>query len=125
MDYSRILFFVCGLFFFIMGGFIIFVGIMAKAAPAPSAYLMLAMSVMSFCLSYLYPQFKQKDERMKLIREKGMFFSFIATMCYLIFFNLALQFEFVALTATELLQILTTLIIGTVFVSFVVVSKIY
>jgi uncharacterized protein (UPF0305 family) len=36
--------------------------------------LFLALSVMFFSLSYLHPQFKKKDERMKVIREKGMFY---------------------------------------------------
>ncbi|WP_449538906.1 permease [Ferdinandcohnia sp. Marseille-Q9671] len=125
MDTSRISFFVLGILFTIMGGFMIFAGLMADAAPPSIAYMQLGMAVMSFCLSYLYPQFKQKDERMRLIRQKGMFASFVTVMLYLIVFNLALQFDLFVLTAIELLHILTTLIISTVFIAFVVYSKIY
>ena len=43
---------------------------------ATITYPLLGMMIMSFCLSYLHPQFKEKDERMKLIRYKGMFVTF-------------------------------------------------
>lgn len=125
MGNSRGLFIVFGILFSIMSAFTIFVGIMAKSAPAPMAYTTLAMAVMSFCLAYLYPQFKQKDERMKLIRQKGMFASFFAMLIYLIIFNTGIQFGFIVLTANQLINILTTLLISTVFISFVVYSKIY
>lgn len=125
MGNSRIPFIVFGIFFTLMTGFVMFVGIMAESAPAPMAYMTLAMAVMSFCLAYLYPHFKQKDERMKLIREKGMFASYFAIIFYLIVFNIGLQFEFFVLTAAQLINILTALIICTVFISFVVYSKIY
>jgi hypothetical protein len=124
MDYSRKAFFIFGIFFLCMSGFMIFVGIMADSTPPSGSYMLLALAVMSFSLSYLYPQFKQKDERMKLIRQKGMFASFFAVMLYLIFFNIGLQFEFFTLTANELIHILSTLLICTVFLSFVVYSKI-
>lgn len=125
MKSVRVILFTVSSFFFVMAGFIIFVSIMANSAPSSSAYIMIAMGVMSLCVGYLYPQFKQKDERMKLIREKGMFVSFIAIMVYFIIFNLGLQLEFFTLTANELLHILSALVISTVFISFVVLSKIY
>ncbi len=125
MNYSRITFFILGVFFLAMSGFMIFVGIMADSVPPSGSYMVLAMAVMSFCLSYLYPQFKQKDERMKLIRQKGMFASFFAMMVYLIIFNVGLQFDYFKLTANEVIHLLSTLIICTVFISFVVYSKIY
>ncbi|WP_019156469.1 hypothetical protein [Robertmurraya massiliosenegalensis] len=125
MKNNQIIFFIFGIFFFAMGGFLLFVSFMAKASINTSFLMMFSMGIMSFCLSYLYPQFQQKDERMKRIREKGMFFSGMALMVYLLIFNIGLQVELFTLTATELLHILTTLIICTVFISFVVYSKIY
>ncbi|MGG0717890.1 permease [Robertmurraya massiliosenegalensis] len=125
MKSYRVLYFIFGLFFFAMGGFLLFVSFMANAAPNTSFLMMFAMGIMSFCLSYLYPQFQQKDERMKRIREKGMFFSVTALMVYLLIFNIGLQVGLFTLTASELLHILTALIICTVFISFVVYSKIY
>ncbi|WP_099364006.1 permease [Fredinandcohnia onubensis] len=125
MGNSRVPFVVLGILFSVMSGFLLFVGIMANSSPAPMAFMTLAMAVMSFCLAYLYPQFKQKDERMKLIREKGIFASFFAMMIFLIAFNIGLQFNIIALTAAQLINILTTLLISTMFISFVIYSKIY
>lgn len=125
MGDSRVIYIVFGILFSIMSAFTIFVGFMAKSAPAPMAYMTLAMAVMSFCLAYLYPQFKQKDERMRLIRQKGMFASFFAMMIYLIVFNLGIQVGLFDLTASGLINILIALMISTLFISFVVYSKIY
>jgi hypothetical protein len=125
MKSTRVILFTVSSFFFLMAGFIIFISVMANSEPSSGAYMMIAMGVMAFCVGYLYPQFKQKDERMKLIREKGMFVSFIAIMGYFLIFNFGLQFEFFTLTANELLHILSALFISTVFISFVVLSKIY
>lgn len=98
---------------------------MANLAPPNMTYKTLALAIMSFCLNYLYPQFKQKDESMKLIRQKGTLASFFAMMIYIIALNLGIQLNFFILTANELIQILTVLMISTLFISFVVYSKIY
>jgi hypothetical protein len=125
MDYYKSFFWISGFLFLCLIGFIMFASMMAKSAPPTASYMLLAMAVMSFSLSYLYPQFKQKDERMRLIRQKGMFATFVAMMVYFFFFNIGLQTELLFLSAEELIQILTSLVISTVFVSFVVYSKIY
>ncbi|MCM3455042.1 permease [Heyndrickxia oleronia] len=125
MHYSRIPFFILGMLFLMMAGFLILASIKANAAPSTMIFIQLAMAIMSFCLSYLYPQFKQKDERMKLIRQKGMFASFVAMLIYLIVFNMGTQFDFIILTANEMLHLLSALLISTLFISFVIYSKIY
>ncbi|NYV65719.1 permease [Bacillus sp. Gen3] len=125
MYYSRIPFFILGMLFLMMAGFLILASIKANAAPSTMIFIQLAMAIMSFCLSYLYPQFKQKDERMKLIRQKGMFASFVAMLIYLIVFNMGIQFDFIILTANEMLHLLSALLISTLFISFVIYSKIY
>ena len=125
MHYSRIPFFILGMLFLMMAGFLILASIKANAAPLTMIFIQLAMAIMSFCLSYLYPQFKQKDERMKLIRQKGMFASFVAMLIYLIVFNMGTQFDFIILTANEMLHLLSALLISTLFISFVIYSKIY
>jgi hypothetical protein len=125
MDYHRKVFFILGVLFLCLVGFILFACVMAESAPPPASYMFVSMAIMSFCLSYLYPQFKQKDERMRMIRQKGMFAAFVALMVYCIFLNLSLQIGVLQVTAVELIQILTALVISTVFVTFVVYSKIY
>ena len=64
-----------GTMFAAMGVFLLLVAIMAKSAPLTETYTLLSMAIMSFSLSYLYPEFMQKDERMNMIRQKGMYFS--------------------------------------------------
>ncbi|RIW33099.1 permease [Bacillus salacetis] len=125
MDYYRKIFFVFGVLFLCLIAFILFASMMAGSAPPSGSYILLSMAVMSFCLSYLYPQFKQKDERMRMIRQKGMFATFIALFAYCILLNFGLQTGILQVSAADLIQILTAMIISTVFISFVVYSKIY
>ncbi|WP_062049741.1 hypothetical protein [Bacillus sp. JCM 19034] len=121
MDYGRKLFYLFGLFF----GFMAVLLFIATEPTLKITYMFLAKMIMSFCLGYLYPQFKQQDERMKLIREKGVFASFFATMVYLLIFFILLQFEIIAISAILLIQLLSALVTLTVFLSFVIYSKIY
>ncbi|PIB49115.1 permease, partial [Pseudomonas sp. 2995-1] len=88
-----------------------------------SYYILFSMGVMSLCMGYLSPQFRQQDERSKIIRQKGIFYSYFAIIFYFIIFTTLLQFDIIYLTAVDVLYILMSLIIATVFVSFVIVSK--
>ncbi|HHT7085059.1 permease [Bacillus cereus] len=125
MNYSQKYFVIMGIIFLFMSGFMILTGIMTHSAPPAITYPLLGMMIMSFCLSYLHPQFKEKDERMKLIRYKGMFFSFFALTAYYLLFSFGLNLKILTLSATELLNILMALTMSTVFISFVVLAKRY
>ncbi|PEJ06816.1 permease [Bacillus wiedmannii] len=125
MNYSQKYFVIMGIIFLFMSGFMILTGIMTHSAPPEITYPLLGMMIMSFCLSYLHPQFKEKDERMKLIRYKGMFFSFFVLTAYYLLFSIGLNLKILTLSATELLNILMALTMSTVFISFVVLSKRY
>src|SRR5690606_40246574 len=65
---------------------------------------LISLAVMSFCLSYLAPQFSQKDERARVIREKGMFFSGLAFLIYSVILTTALQFNLISLSAIEAIK---------------------
>ncbi|WP_100372104.1 hypothetical protein [Bacillus sp. FJAT-45037] len=82
-------------------------------------------AVMAFCLAYLYPQFKENDERSKRIRERGMFFSYFFILGYMLIFMLLFQLDFINLTGYQTVCLLATLTIITVFTSFVILSKRY
>ena len=125
MNYSQKYFVIMGIIFLFMSGFMVLTGIMTHSAPPAITYPLLGMMIMSFCLSYLHPQFKEKDERMKLIRYKGMFFSFFALTAYYLLFSIGLNLKILTLSATELLNILMALTMSTVFISFVVLAKRY
>lgn len=121
----RIAFSALGSLFFLMGGFLVIAAFMTQSAPLSETYTILSMSVMAFCLSYLYPQFVQKDERMQLIRQKGMFFTFFTFLFYSFTLNLLVEFEVAQLTASEVLNILTALMISTLFTSWVFLARRY
>ncbi|HFK1719054.1 TPA: permease [Bacillus cereus] len=125
MNYSQKYFVIMGIIFLFMSGFMILTGIMTHSAPPAITYPLLGMMIMSFCLSYLHPQFKEKDERMKLIRYKGMFVTFCALTAYYLLFSIGLNLKILTLSATELLNILMALTMSTVFISFVVLAKRY
>lgn len=125
MIYGRSLFSVLGIVHLLSAGFLLAIGLMAGSKPYMITWLCVSMAVMSFSMAYLYPQWVQKDERMKLIRQKGMFFSMTALMLYLIVFMILLGFKIVSLPALEVIYILTALLISTLFLSFVIYSIIY
>ncbi|MGD6854357.1 permease [Bacillus infantis] len=103
--------------------FMAVIGIAAGESILPQTWTLLSMTVMSFSMGYLYPQFKQKDERMKLIRQKGLFYAYFALIVYFFIFFLLLGLGIIDISALELLQILSGLTISTVFLSMVYVSK--
>jgi len=91
--------------------------------PVGQELVMFGISVMAFCLAYLYPQFKENDERSKLIREKGMFYSYFIIMGFMIMISGLFQFNIINLNGIQTVYLIETLIIITVFLSFVVLSK--
>lgn len=122
-DYMPLAYFIMGIGFLIMFGFMVFVAIMANAAPIPQTYLLFAMMVMTFSLSYLYPHLKQKDERAKMIRQKGMFYSYFALLIYYAVLTIIIGYDILPLSAMQVLNILVALTICTVFISFVILAK--
>ena len=90
--------------------------------PVGQELVTFGMSVMAFCLAYLYPQFKENDERSKLIREKGMFYSYFIIMGFLIIISGLFQFNVINLNGIQTVFLIQTLIIITVFLSFVIIS---
>ncbi|MGD6895508.1 permease [Bacillus infantis] len=120
---SRLTFYICGGLFLILTLFMAVIGISAGESILPQTWTLLSMTVMSFSMGYLYPQFKQKDERMKMIRQKGLFYAYFALIVYFFIFFLLLGLGIIDISALELLQILSGLTISTVFLSMVFVSK--
>lgn len=125
MNSPRASFLILGVFFIVLAGLTGFAAIMAESPPAGIFYVTIAMAVVSFSMAYLYPQFIQKDERMKLIRQKGTMASFVAMVIYFIFFTTALQFNWIDAPAYYLFQVFGALMISTVFISFVIYARLY
>jgi len=97
--------------------------LMAKGSLAPQAYVTFALAVMSFCMSYLFPHLKMKDERSRIIREKGMFYAYFAMLGYFFIFMTLLTFNVIEISALTTVNILVALMIATVFISMVIVAK--
>ncbi|MGG3890475.1 hypothetical protein ABET40_15470 [Metabacillus fastidiosus] len=93
--------------------------------PKGHELLLLAMAIMSFCLAYLSPQFQQNDERIKKIKEKGMFYSYFFIIGYMFILMIIVQGNETFFNAYQAVCILASLTIMTVFLSFVILAKRY
>ena len=120
---SRKTYLIFGVVFALFGTFYLFIALMAKGSLAPQAYVTFALAVMSFCMSYLFTHLKMKDERSRIIREKGMFYAYFAMLGYFFIFMTLLTFNVIEISALTTVNILVALMIATVFISMVIVAK--
>ncbi|WP_035185835.1 hypothetical protein [Alteribacter aurantiacus] len=90
-----------------------------------TGFLLFSVSIMFLCLGYLFPQYQSEDERIRMIKEKGMYFSYFAIMIFYLIFIILIGYDFINVTAFSLVQILGALTIITVFLSQVILSKVY
>ncbi|CAI9396753.1 permease [Niallia sp. Sow4_A1] len=121
---SRLGYIVIGFLLLIESGYFLYGGMTGDFPLSPTYALILALSVMFLSLGYLHPQFKNKDERMKVIREKGMFYSYFIIMFYFFLFIILIHFQVISISAMGIVLILAALTIMTVFLSMVVLSLI-
>lgn len=70
--FGQRLYIVFGFVFLLFSAIFSIASITTGVFPVGQELVTFEISVMAFCLAYLYPQFKENDERSKLIREKGM-----------------------------------------------------
>ncbi|WP_242221332.1 hypothetical protein [Bacillus cereus group sp. BfR-BA-01380] len=84
-----------------------------------------ALAFLGFTGGYLYPQFKNEDERVKLIKQKGMYFSGVAVLSYFMISLVLIQYNIVSLTTVEIIRLLMSLTIITIFSSWIVLSHKY
>ncbi|MED1738000.1 hypothetical protein P4U97_00405 [Bacillus swezeyi] len=115
---------------YIIGGLFVFIFVVQMVVGITTASLSLiellmlgAMAFLSFAAGYLYPQFKQKDERSQLIRQKGMEYSMIALSVYFLVLILGMQLGFITLAAVDVVRVLVSLQIITIFSSWIILSK--
>jgi drug/metabolite transporter (DMT)-like permease len=122
-QYGRALYIVFGFVFLLFSMIFSIATITTGAFPVGQELVTFSISVVAFCLAYLYPQFKENDERSKLIREKGMFYSYFIIIGFLMIMSGLFKFNIINLNGIQTLYVIQTLIIITVFLSFVVLSK--
>ncbi|RRN66747.1 hypothetical protein EI200_25175 [Peribacillus simplex] len=114
-----------GLLFLANTALLVTVSISGRGSLKGYEFVMFGISIMTFCIAYIYPQFKDNDERSKRIKEKGMFFSYFFILGYSIILMGLFQFKVIHLNGYQTICLVVSLIIMTVFLSFVVLSKRY
>ncbi|CAM3178558.1 hypothetical protein FITA111629_08145 [Filibacter tadaridae] len=120
---SRSTFVVFGFVFFLFAALFTNASISTGVFPTGPDVMMIGISVVAFCNANLLPEFVKKDERSRVIKEKGMFYSYFVLIGFLFIFMILFQFTAIQLDGYQTVCILAALIMMTVFSSFVVVSK--
>jgi uncharacterized membrane protein YobD (UPF0266 family) len=82
-----------------------------------------ALAFMGCSIVYLFPQFKNNDERVKMIKQKGLYYVIFFSLLCLCILNILIQPEVLALTSLEVVRLLLSIIIIAVWASWIVLSK--
>ncbi|WP_456276306.1 hypothetical protein [Bacillus sp. AK128] len=82
-----------------------------------------SLAYMTFAISHLYPQFKHKDERIDAIRQKGMYYSIFIVLVMLIVLMLMIQLNLLALSSLEIVRVLISVIIVSIWTNWIILSK--
>ncbi|MGE7919764.1 hypothetical protein ACQKM9_12540 [Viridibacillus sp. NPDC093762] len=101
-------------------------GVSISVNKFPSSLILIAICIMCFCLSFLVPHLTPKDERAQKIRERSIYvnyFILIAVVVILmIVFNPVSNLQ---IEAYNLLSIMMTVYISSVFLTMVYYAKKY
>lgn len=100
-------------------------GISTNSLSLVELFIWGSLTYLCFAAGYLYPQFKEKDERTQLIKQKGMQYSMSLVLVFFIAGLLGNQFDIFNFHLIELLQIIVALTIITIFSSWIILSKKY
>ncbi|WP_026701998.1 hypothetical protein [Salibacterium aidingense] len=119
----QIQFVIFGFLFLLFSTVIGIAAVSGGVFPLGHDLVLFGVSVMAFCNAYLYPQFKENDERTKQIREKGMFVSYFFILSYMLVLMGLFQFQAISLSGYQTVSLLAALTMMTVFLSFVVTAK--
>ncbi|WP_164669863.1 hypothetical protein [Virgibacillus doumboii] len=82
-----------------------------------------AIVYMLFAITYLLPQLEKQDERMKFIKQKTMQYSMIAVLFYIVLLTVNMTGEFVPLAAGEMLSLLMSMSIVTIWSIWIFMAK--
>lgn len=122
---SRRNFYIIGFLFFFIFSIRTFLGITTDSLSLIELLMWGSLTYICFAAGYLYPQFKKKDERTQFIRQKGMYYSLFAVLIYFIALMLGSRFDILNTGITEIIQLLISLTIITIFSSWIILSKKY
>ena len=92
----------------------------------PEGLMVVALTIMAFCLAYLAPHFSAKDERAQKIRERAVYISYFwgigFAVILMIIFNPTSPLN---LEAFQVLSLFMAVYISTVFLNMVYYAKKY
>ena len=92
----------------------------------PEHLMLIAMTVICFCLAYLAPHFEAKDERAQKIRERAVFISYFWGLSFAIICIIIVNPSFgVPLSGYHTLTLFMVLYISTVFLNMVYFARKY
>ncbi|MFD3449560.1 hypothetical protein ACFDTO_33825 [Microbacteriaceae bacterium 4G12] len=122
---SRRSFYIVGCLFVFILGVRLVLGMMTNSVSFVELLMWGTLAFLGFAGGYLYPQFKDEDERVKLIKQKGMYVSGIAILIYFTISMALIKYNIIYLATTEMIEILMALTIITTFSSWIILSKKY
>ncbi|MBN8235361.1 permease [Halobacillus kuroshimensis] len=125
MDHYPRTFIVLGSLLGVMGLSVLIIGLLADGSVQGHSFSMLSLSVLAFCMSYLYPQFKQKDERMKSIRQKAVSYAFTSGIGYMLIFSLLAELNVLKMDVSSVLSLIIALSMTTLFLLLVFLARKY
>lgn len=82
-----------------------------------------SLAFMAYAIGHLYPQFKQRDERVDAIKQKGMYLTVFIVLVGLIALMGLIQFNIIKLTALEMIRVIISLVIITIWSCWLIFSK--
>lgn len=124
MKNNRIIFCIIG--FIMLINAVIMNGAYLLAGKFPEGLMIVALTIMSFCLAYLTPHFAAKDERAQKIRERAVYMSYFwgvgFAIVLMVLFNPTSSLH---VTEFQLLSLFMSFYISVVFLNMVYYAKKY
>lgn len=124
MKNNRIIFCIIG--FIMLINAVIMNGAYLLAGKFPEGLMIVALTIMSFCLAYLTPHFAAKDERAQKIRERAVYMSYFwgvgFAIVLMVLFNPTSSLH---VTEFQLLSLFMAFYISVVFLNMVYYAKKY
>lgn len=93
----------------------------------PEGLMLIALTIMSFCLAFLSEHFAAKDERAQKIRERGVYMSYFWMLGIIFVLLLVINpyLDVINISAYHLLTLIVSLYISVVFLNFVYYARKY
>lgn len=82
-----------------------------------------SLAFMAYAICHLYPQFKQRDERVDAIKQKGMYLTVFIVLIGLIALMVLIQLNMITLTTLEIIRFLISFVIITIWTCWLILSK--